>query len=373
MEGTKALSARPERQEGRDYPAFYAIQKNLPARTAALVSSPVSRRRLTGFESSDGLLFIAPCTALFLTDSRYIEAAKAEITACPVEELKETGPQLRALCKEHRVKRLFVETGYATLDGAARLRKQLPGVWIETRDSRVDQHLRTLRMHKASNEVDCIRQAQAVAEKAFEYILGFIKPGMSEREIALELDYAMLRDGAQAVSFETIAVAGENGSKPHGVPGERPVRAGDLLTLDFGAVVDGYHSDMTRTVAIGEPGEEQRKVYGIVLEAQLAALAKLAPGVPCGEIDEAARSIIKDAGYGDHFRHGTGHGVGLEIHEAPGLSRKSKDVLAPGMVVTVEPGIYLPGSCGVRIEDMALITENGYENLTRAEKTLIVL
>jgi len=373
VEGTKALSARPERQEGRDYPAFYAIQKNLPARTAALVSSPVSRRRLTGFESSDGLLFIGPGASLFLTDSRYIEAAKAEVMACPVEELKDTGPQLRALCKEHRVKRLFVETGYTTLDGAARLRKQLPGVWIEARDSRVDAHLRTLRMHKTSIEADCVRRAQAIAEKAFAHILGFIRPGMSEREIALELDYAMLRGGAEAVSFETIVVAGENGSKPHGVPGDRRLCAGDLLTLDFGAVVDGYHSDMTRTIAIGEPGEEQRKIYDIVLEAQLAALEKLGHGIACSEIDKCARDVIENAGYGEHFRHGTGHGVGLEIHEAPGLSRKSKDVLAPGMVVTVEPGIYLPGKCGVRIEDMALITENGYENLTRAEKKLIVI
>jgi len=349
------------------------IQKNLPPRTAALVASPVSRRRLTGFDSSDGLLFVTPGTSLFLTDSRYIEAARAQITACPVEELKDADKQLRALCKEHRVKRLFVETESSTLAQAKRLRKYLPGVWIEARDSRVDKHLRSLRMHKISFEVDCIRRAQAIAEQAFGHMLGFIKPGMSEREIALELDYAMLRDGAQAVSFETIVVAGENGSKPHGVPGGRPVQQGDLLTLDFGAVVDGYHSDMTRTIAIGEPDEEQRKIYDIVLEAQQAALAKLAPGVPCKEIDAAARSVIENAGYGEHFRHGTGHGVGLEIHEAPSLSRKSKDVLAAGMVVTVEPGIYLPGKCGVRIEDMALITETGYENLTRTGKEMIVL
>jgi len=358
---------------------FAQLQKNLPPRTAALIASPVNRRRLTGFESADGLLFITPATgfapgkAVFLTDSRYIEAAKIEITACPVEELTDAPAQLKALCKEHRVKRLFVETGHTTLAGAARLRRGLPGVWIEARDSRVDKYLRTLRMHKTSREDEYIRQAQGIAEAAFEYILGIIKPGMTEREIALELDFAMLRRGAQAVSFETIAVAGENGSKPHGVPGERPLQAGDLLTLDFGAVIDGYHSDMTRTVAVGEPGEDQKKVYEIVLEAQLAALAALAPGIACSKIDKRARDVIEAAGYGDDFRHGTGHGVGLEIHEAPTLSRKSKDVLAPGMIVTVEPGVYLPGKCGVRIEDMALITETGYENLTRAGKELFVL
>jgi len=310
---------------------------------------------------------------VFLTDSRYIEAARAEITACPVEELKDAKAQLRALCKEHRVKRVFVETGRATLDEAARLRERLPGVWVEARDRRVDNALREIRLHKAPAEVECIRQAQGIAEAAFAYLLGVLKPGLTEREIALELDYAMLRGGAQALSFETIAVAGENGSRPHGVPGDRKLRLGDLLTLDFGAVVGGYHSDMTRTVAVGEPGGEQRRVYEIVLEAQRAALEMLAPGVACKEIDAAARRVIEDAGYGERFRHGTGHGVGLEIHEAPTLSRKSKDVLAPGMVVTVEPGIYLPGKCGVRIEDMALITETGYENLTRAEKELMIV
>ena len=338
-----------------------------------LLTAPVSRRRLTGFESSDGMLFLAQGKAVFLTDSRYIEAARAAVAACAVAELRETGPQLRALCKEHRVKRLFIETQSATLGEAARLRALLPGVWIEARDSRADKRLREIRLYKTQEEAECIRRAQGIAERAFAYILGVIKPGMTEREIALELDYAMLRGGARALSFETIAVTGENGSKPHGVPGERKLQAGDLLTLDFGAVADGYHSDMTRTIAIGEPGEEQRKIYKIVLEAQLAALNALAPGVACKEIDARARRLIEAAGYGEHFRHGTGHGVGLEIHEAPSLSRKSKDVLAPGMVVTVEPGIYLPGKCGVRIEDMALITENGYENLTKADKALIVV
>jgi len=349
------------------------LLKDLPQRGAALVASPVNRRRLTGFDSDHGLLFLAAGRAVFLTDSRYVEAARAAVTACPVEELKDTGPQLCALCREHRVKRLFVETGHTTLGEATRLRGLLPGVWIETRDSRVDKRLRELRLHKTPEEIACIRRAQAIAEKAFGHILGILKPGMTEREIALALDYAMLRGGAQALSFETIAVAGENGSKPHGVPGGRPLHTGDLLTLDFGAVAGGYHSDMTRTVARGEPRQEQRKIYGIVLEAQRAALDTLGPGVPCKDIDAAARAVIEAAGYGEHFRHGTGHGVGLEVHEAPNLSRKSKDVLAPGMVVTVEPGIYLPGRCGVRIEDMVLITETGYENLTKADKSLIVV
>ena len=356
------------------------IQKNLQnsPRAAALVADPVSRRYLTGFDSSDGLVFIAPGAALFLTDSRYIEAARESVTACLVEELTDASKQLRALCARHRVQRLFVETRRTTLAQAEQYRRWLPGVWIE-RGSRLDQRLRALRMHKGEAEVSSIQAAQAIAERALQEILPLLRPGVSEREIALELDYAMLRGGGEAVSFETIVVSGENGSKPHGVPGSRKLQSGDLVTLDFGAVVGGYHSDMTRTVAVGAVEGEQRQIYDIVLQAQLAALAALGPGVPCRDVDAAARDIIKAAGCGEHFRHGTGHGVGLEIHEAPTLSSKSKDILAPGMVVTVEPGIYLPGGraerirCGVRIEDMALITEDGYENLTNMDKKLLVL
>ena len=348
------------------------VQKTLPPRAAALVTDPVSRRYLTGFDSSDGVLFIAPQAALLLTDSRYVEAARQSVTACPVEELADAPKQLREVCAQHRVKRLFVETQRVTLAQAARWRGWLPGVWIE-RGGLLDQALRELRMHKAQAEIGAVQAAQGIAEEAFAQILPLLRPGVSERAIALELDYAMLRGGAEAVSFETIAVSGENGSKPHGVPGGRELRSGDLLTLDFGAVVDGYHSDMTRTVAIGPVDEERRRVYDTVLRAQRAALSALAPGVPCKDADAAARDIVKAAGYGGEFRHGTGHGVGLEIHEAPTLSAKSKDTLAPGMVVTVEPGIYLPERFGVRIEDMALITETGVENLTNTGKELVEL
>ncbi len=347
------------------------IKSKLPRRAAALISSEVNRRYLTGFASSDGYIFLSRGVSVFLTDSRYIEAAQAVVTALPVAEATDPFAQLKALCKANHISRLFVETESTTLNDFARLKKGLRGVHVNRRNALPDTTLRELRRIKSADEAACIRKAQGIAEAAFAHILQHIKVGMTEREIALELDYLMLRGGAQALSFETIAVAGENGSLPHGVPGERPVQQGDLLTLDFGAVYNGYHSDMTRTVAVGESTDKQREVYYTVRKAQQAALDKIAPGVPCREIDRAAREVIEAAGYGEYFRHSTGHGVGLEVHEAPTLYKKSDVVLAAGMVITVEPGIYLPGECGVRIEDMALVTEAGYENLTKTGKELI--
>ncbi|MGN0468928.1 MAG: M24 family metallopeptidase, partial [Acutalibacteraceae bacterium] len=211
------------------------------------------------------------------------------------------------------------------------------------------------------------------AEKAFDHILGFIKPGITEREISLELDYTMLRSGADALSFETIAVSGANGSMPHGVPGEKKIEKGDFITMDFGAVVEGYHSDMTRTVAVSSVSDKQAEIYAIVLKAQEAGLAAIKNGVSCKEVDEQARNVIKSYGYGEYFGHGFGHGVGIEIHEYPNESPKSKAVLKSGNVVTAEPGIYLPGQFGVRIEDMVLVTDDGYYNFTKCKKELIIL
>ena len=347
------------------------LQKKLPARAAGFVASPVGRRYCTGFASSDGMLLLCKEEALFLTDSRYIEAAQAAVTAVPVEEKRDGKKQLDDFCKRHGVKRLFVEDGWTTLEEHARLRKMLPGVYIE-RGGLLSKELARLRLMKTQNEIAQIKKAQRIAEEALAYVLAHhLKEGVTEKELALALDYYMLSHGAEALSFETIAVAGENGSRPHGAPGDRKLRQGDLVTMDFGCVVDGLHSDMTRTVAVGgDCSDEAREVYQVVLRAQEEALHIVGPGVKCEEVDRAARDVIKAAGYDEHFRHGTGHGVGFEIHEAPSLAPRSKDILEPGMIVTVEPGIYIPGKCGVRIEDMALITEDGYENLTGAGKSL---
>jgi len=346
------------------------IQKHLPPRTAALIESPVNRRYLTGFAASYGYLLITQESAIFLTDSRYIEAAQAAVTACPVEEVR--AGRLRALCKQQGVKKILLE-GKASLERARQLQAMLPAVYFDLRSKRLSTLLRNLRACKSPAEIEHIAQAQRIAEAAFEHILGKIVPGVTERELALELDYFMLRNGAEAISFDTILLAGKNGSLPHGVPGERKLRRGDLITLDFGAVIDGYHSDMTRTVALGEPNAQQREIYETVLRAQEAALAAIKPGTTCKEVDSAAREVIKNAGYGEHFRHATGHSLGLEIHEWPRVSAQVSDALQSGMIITIEPGIYLPGVCGVRIEDMALVTETGYKNLTKTTKELIVL
>ncbi|MDR0531203.1 MAG: aminopeptidase P family protein [Oscillospiraceae bacterium] len=348
------------------------LRKALPERAAGLVVSPVGRRYCTGFASSDGYLLLCREAALFLTDSRYIEAARQTIAGLPVEELADAPKQLRAFCKAHGVRRLFLEHGFATLEQFARLRRWLPGVYIE-RGPLLTQALHGLRAVKSTEEIANIRAAQAIAEAALAHALSLPLVGMSERELALALDFYMLRHGAQSLAFETIAVAGENGANPHGVPGSRAIRPGDLITMDFGCVVNGLHSDMTRTVAAGAISDEQQRIYEIVLRAQRAALERLGPGVACRDIDAAARDVIKAAGYDAYFRHGTGHGVGYEIHEAPVLSPKSNEILRPGMVVTVEPGIYVPGFCGVRIEDMVLITEKGYENLTAAGKDVCLI
>ncbi len=338
----------------------------------AVVSSPENRRHLTGFPSSDGFLLLTKEEALFLTDSRYTEAAGRAITTCLVAELMNAKEQLFTFFADRGIRRVLLESDKLTVADFTRLKEYFKDIEVLS-DGTLDKKLCALRAVKTKSEITAIKSAQRIAERAFDHILGYIRPGLTEKEIALELDYAMLHGGAEALSFETIAVSGENSSLPHGVPSQRKVRKGDFLTLDFGAVVKGYHSDMTRTVILGMPNEEQLLIYDTVLTAQRTALEVLRPGVTGIEADRAARDIITAAGYGARFGHGTGHGVGLEIHELPSLSPRSKDTLKKGNVVTVEPGIYLPGKFGVRIEDMAVITNDGYENLTKAEKELIVL
>ena len=348
------------------------LMNALPAQCdAAVVVTGTARRYLTGFASSDGILFLTRKTGVLLMDGRYEEAARASVRDVQVLGLTSQREQLPALCRQYGVRRVALETAL-TVRRAWELADLMPDVEVQP-EAALDEALARLRMVKATEEIMLLRQAQQVTQAAFSHILGFIRTGVRERDIAAELEYAMRKNGAQAAAFETIAVSGPNSSLPHGVPGDRAVQLGDLVTMDFGAVVDGYHADMTRTVAVGFAGERQAKVYETVLTAQEAALAALGPGVACAAADAAARDVIARAGYGDCFVHSTGHGVGLEIHEGPNLSQRSEQTLAPGNVVTVEPGIYLPGAFGVRIEDMALITAHGYENLTSAPKNLIVL
>lgn len=347
------------------------LQQTLSSGEAYLISSPENRRYLTGFSSSDGYLLVTPKEAIFLTDSRYIEAAEKTVTGCSeISQLDSLSAQLPEYIKKLGITKLFTESVRLTVEEFNRISKIAS---CDVHAEKADAEINSLRRKKSEEEKNCILKAQAIAEKAFDRILGFISTDKTEKEIALELDFFMLKNGAEAVSFETIAVSGANSSMPHGVPSDKKIENGDFITMDFGAVVNGYHSDMTRTVAVGSVSGKQAEIYETVLNAQLASLASLKAGISGFDADKAARDIITDAGYGKFFGHGTGHGVGIEIHESPRLSFKTDAILAEGDVVTVEPGIYLPGEFGVRIEDMAYITKNGYENLTKSPKNLIII
>lgn len=336
-----------------------------------LIVSETNRRYFTSFPSSDGILLATKNGSVFLTDSRYIEEAQNIVKCCEVAELKKVSEQLPELCQKLGVRVLMTESERLTVAQLNSYRKLLKGITLTSVGA--DKLIDKLRMVKSEEEKNSVIKAQRIAEKAYEHILGFIREGVTEREIALELDFFMLRNGAEAISFETIAVSGANSSKPHGVPTDKKICRGDFITMDYGAVVNGYHSDMTRTVAVGEVSDEQVRVYETVLGAQLRSLETLREGVKCSDADRAAREYINEKGYGEYFRHSTGHGVGLEIHEKPNLSPKSDFILQSGNIVTIEPGIYIPGKFGVRIEDLAIITKFGCENLTKIPKKLAIL
>lgn len=337
-----------------------------------IITSPENRRYFTSFNSSDGFLVITGDETIFFTDSRYIEAAQNQVTVCKSVLLKRVSETIAPYLKEKNIENIYLETERLTVAELNSLKKVFDFCKVEAKEE-VDEIINKLRSVKTEKEIEYIKKAQQIAEDAFNHILKFIKVGVTEKEIALELDFYMLKNGAEAVSFETIAVSGKNSSMPHGVPTDKKIENGDFITMDFGAVYNGYHSDMTRTVIVGEPTEKQKEVYETVLKAQKEALAVLKNGITGVEADKAARDIIEAKGYKENFGHGTGHGVGIEIHESPNLSPYSKAILETGNIVTVEPGIYIPDEFGVRIEDMALITENGYINLTNCEKELIIL
>ncbi len=339
---------------------------------SALIITEHNRKYFTGFDASDGFLLVSRSKAVFWTDSRYIEAARAVATGCEVRLGTDAYKQIKEEAEAQGLTNVIVEAGGVTLSEYASLRKKLEGIEVIGTNG-LDNAVNKIRGVKSEAEVDLICRAQAIAEEALDHMYGFIRPGMTEKQVQLELDFYMLSHGADALSFETICVAGANSSKPHGVPGDNVIRDGDFLTMDFGAVYKGYHSDMTRTVAVGHATDEMKKVYGTVLESQLAGIDVLRPGLACSDADKASRDVIVGAGYGEYFGHGTGHGVGIEIHEHPYDNPRSKEILEAGNVVTVEPGIYLPGRFGVRIEDMVLITPDGHRNLTNADKSLKII
>lgn len=330
-----------------------------------LVTRPENIRYLCGYTGSNGILLVTRRSARFYTDFRYAEQAKTEVRNCRTTVLKRW--LYNALPLEHfrGANRVGVEAGHLTLQLAAALRKRLKGVRLVPvkRDLALE-----LRRTKEPAEVQAISRAQRVTERALAEVLKFVRPGVTERELAAEITCRLSRVGDNA--FPPIVASGPNGAKPHANPSNRRLRKGDAVTFDIGCRVDGYCSDMTRTVFLGRPDPDLEQVYHIVAEAQRRGLAAVRPGADCRAVDRAAREYITDQGYGPQFGHGLGHGVGLAVHELPGLAEPVRDKLRPGDIVTVEPGIYIPGLGGVRIEDMVLVTKTGCRNLTRAPKKL---
>lgn len=337
---------------------------------ALLITSPANRFYATGFESSAGIALVAREESVFFTDFRYIEAAESieHFRKEMVGRERNYAALMNQFIEAHTIKKLGFEDKAMSCAEQADYAAKLEVEFVP-----MGSALFKLRSAKESWEIERMRKAQRIAEHALDEILGWIQPGQTEKQIAAELVYRMMRAGAEKMSFDPIVVSGPNSSKPHGVPGDRKIEAGDFLTMDFGCIYEGYCSDMTRTVAIGHATGKMRAVYEIVLEAQLAGLAAFRAEIPGQAVDAAARAVIEQAGYGAFFGHGFGHSLGIEIHEPPNCGATETAVLPLGAVVSAEPGIYLPGEFGVRIEDVVVVREHGCENLTNAKKDLIIL
>ncbi len=336
------------------------------------VTDPTNVRYLCGFTGSNASLLVTGAGARFFTDSRYRLQSAEEVEAADVRIYRleeELGPLLRAAAADLSASRIGFEATRMTVSALERLRAVLEGRELVAASGWVE----SLRRVKDAEELALVRVAADMADETLAFILERVAVGRSERELALELEVHMREAGAESVSFPPIVAAGERSALPHAHPGDRPVEKGAYLLFDLGCIYRGYCSDLTRTVVIGPPERRHRETYELVAAAQQQGLDAVAPGKAAAEVDRAAREVIAAGGHAEAFGHGLGHGVGLEIHEAPGLRATSREVLAPGEVITIEPGIYLPGFGGVRIEDLVTVTETGVEALSRSPKELIVL
>ncbi|MCG3089045.1 M24 family metallopeptidase [Sporosarcina cyprini] len=336
---------------------------------ALLVTNPYNRRYITGFTGTAGVAVISKEDAVFITDFRYTEQAAKQVSGFRIVKHEKTIIEEVA----EQVKSMNIHTlGFEKDDvsfGMYELYKEKVNADLRP----VSGMIETLRMVKTPEEIEILKQAAKIADDAFAHICTFIKPGVTELEVSNELEMFMRKQGAESSSFSTIVASGVRGALPHGVASDKVIESGDLVTLDYGALYNGYISDITRTVAVGEPSAQLKEIYEVTRVAQQLALEQIKPGMTGIEADAVARDYIKSKGYGDAFGHSTGHGIGLEVHEGPALSFRSETVLVPNMAVTVEPGIYLPGIGGVRIEDDIIMTETGNERLTHSPKELIIL
>ena len=345
---------------------------------AVLLTGEANRFYASGFfiPGGDATALVTRKDAVFLTDARYTEAAGRHLEETELREIKPGRglmDQLRELVFLKGIRRLGFEDGSMTVQSFRRLEKALTESKAPCALVPVSEVLGKLRQTKDAGELQAMEAAQGIAERALEDILKEVRPGVTEKEIAARLQYLMLHYGASDMSFDPIVVSGPNGSLPHGVPSEKEIRPGEFVTMDFGCICKGYCSDMTRTVAVGSVTAEMERVYRTVLAAQEAGIAAVKAGVTGKAVDAAARAVIDQAGYGAYFTHSFGHGVGVEIHESPNASSANESPLPAGAVISAEPGIYIPGQLGVRIEDVLFITPQGCRNLTQAPKDLLVL
>lgn len=337
---------------------------------AMLVTSAPGEFYAVGFHG-EGAALVTPDKTWYYTDSRYIEAARQLIAGAEVILWTTDNSyrrQIAGLVKTHGIARLGFEEQYMSVADHTAWTKAVEAEFVPA-----SELLTELRMVKDADELAAMREAQRVTDEALLEILNFIKPGLTEREVAARLTYIMARKGAERNSFDPIVACGANGSKPHAVPGPDAIQKGQFVTMDFGCVVGGYCSDMTRTVSVGRPSEEMELVYNTVLQAQLAGIAAARAGVTGKEVHEAGARVIEAAGYGDCFGHGFGHSLGIEIHENPRFSPAWDKPIPAGALLSAEPGIYLPGRFGVRIEDVVMLTEGGCTDITHSPKQLIIL
>ncbi|WP_114570334.1 M24 family metallopeptidase [Exiguobacterium flavidum] len=350
------IEALQEVLKGRDLPGL-------------LITKQENVRYISGFTGSSGACLITGEHAYFVTDFRYTEQAADQIKGMEIVQIDRSIPvTIGELIAGARVRAVGVEKDSLTL-ALFELYDQATAIELVPTSGIVEN----LRLIKDSSEIKMVKEAVGIADAAFHHILTYIRPGVTELDVSNELEFFMRKQGATSSSFDIIVASGHRSALPHGVASAKVIESGELVTLDFGALLNGYVSDITRTVAVGEISDELHKIYDTVLRAQLAGVEGLRPGITGIEADALTRDIIKDAGYGEYFGHSTGHGIGLEVHEGPGLSFRSETKLEPGMIVTVEPGIYVPKIGGCRIEDDVLITENGREILSQSPKELITL
>ncbi|SER80669.1 Xaa-Pro aminopeptidase [Psychrobacillus sp. OK032] len=336
---------------------------------ALLITNGFNRRYMTGFTGTAGVAIVSKNDAVFITDFRYTEQAASQIKDFRIVKhektlIEEVANQVTGM----GIQSLGFEKEDLTYSSFELYKKAVKADLVP-----LTGLVEKIRLIKTDEEISIIKAACRIADEAYEHIVTYIKPGMTELEVSNELEFFMRKRGATSSSFDTIVASGVRSALPHGVASDKVIEVGEFVTLDFGAIYNGYISDTTRTVAVGEPSEQLKEIYQVVLDSQLLALEKVKPGMTGKEADAIARDYIASKGYGEAFGHSLGHGIGLEVHEGPGLSFRSDIVLEPGMVITIEPGIYLPNIGGVRIEDDALVTENGLEKLTHSTKELLIL